>query len=137
MEQRVLMLLSPLPSGVTVAAGAVTAGGAAASAHADHDDEPPRRVKPQPKAKAKAKAKAKTSSRTIDKSDTKGCRALPKGLVGSSRNAAGESFCFGYNTQGIGCADAVPGAKCAKGWHTCVVCGSAHGVFDCKKNHQL
>jgi hypothetical protein len=132
LESRVLMLLSPLPSGSSAAA-AGTAAMAAASAH-DEDEVP---VKPKAvaktKAKAKAKSKAKASSRTLDKSDPKGRRVLPKGLSGSSRNSKGEPLCFGFNTKDKGCPDAVPGAKCARGWHSCMVCGGNHGVFDCKK----
>ena len=132
LEQRVLMLLSPLPSGAAVAAGPATAG---AAADAAAEPEVPRKPKPMPKTRVqpKAKPKAKPSSRPIDSSDPKGKRTLPKGLVGGSRNSKGEPYCFASNTQGKGCPDAAVGERCAKGWHCCMICGGNHAVYDCKK----
>jgi hypothetical protein len=133
-EQRVLMLLSPLPSH-SYTGPVATAAGAAASAHDDQQVivRPVKPVKVKAKAKAKAKSKPKASDRTLDPSDPRGRRVLPKGLTGNSRNAKGEPLCFGFNTKDKGCKDALPGAQCARGWHSCMVCNGAHGLFECKK----
>ncbi len=125
------MLLSPLPG----PSSSVAADSAAAVTAGAHDPQGSRPLKPTAKAKAKAQAKSKPklSARTVDKSDPKGRRVLPKGLSGNSRNAKGEPLCFSYNTKDKGCSDAAPGAKCAKGWHSCMICNGAHGLFECKK----
>ena len=61
--------------------------------------------------------------------DRKSNQPMPKGLSGkSSRTAAGDSICFGFNLGS--CTGAAPGGKCNRGMHVCAEPG-------CEKPHKL
>ena len=49
-------------------------------------------------------------------------------MAGFNQRYQGQPICFNFNRP-CGCEAAAPGAKCARGWHVCIKCGSkSHGM---------
>lgn len=77
--------------------------------------------------KGKGGGKTKGKGRGAGKGKGKGSGlTIPAGCC--SKTADGRFICYGYNDRG--CANAVAGASCEKGWHLC-------GVRGCNKEHPM